>query len=171
MTNLRTMTRRSGAGKIQRVVAAAAIQQDRPESIDQGGSWSLVNFDGKIVMGDGYMQDKAIGIAVFLVVGTVMTALAAGAEADWVGTLIASVSTASTWATAITALAVGGMAMGVYTNGGLSGANIKQTVLLLIVAMLVNSFGTNAEGAPNPAAFDGWEWLGVAWLVTGGLRT
>ena len=113
-------------------------------------------------MGDGYMQDKAIGIAVFLVVGTVMTALAAGAEADWVGTLIASVSTASTWATAITALAVGGMAMGVYTNGGLSGADIKQTVLLLIVAMLA--------GGTFPA--DSWgAWLGTAWLVTGGLKT
>jgi hypothetical protein len=56
-------------------------------------------------------------------------------------------------------MAVAGMAMGVYTNGGLSGANIKQTVLLLIVASLVAGAGPS-----------GWEWLGVAWLVTGGLR-
>ncbi|MBT6785409.1 MAG: hypothetical protein HN598_04590 [Planctomycetes bacterium] len=160
MTNLRTMTRRSGAGKIQRVVAAAAIQQDRPESIDQGGSWSLVNFDGKIVMGDGYMQDKIVGIVVFLVVGTLMTGLAAGSEADWAAIAMGSVSSASTWATAITALAVAGMAMGVYTNGGLKGADIKGTILLLIVASIVGNSGPT-----------GWEWLGVAWLVTGGLRT
>jgi len=119
-------------------------------------------------MGDGYMQDKIVGIVVFLVVGSVMVGLrdAGGAdgamETSWADHLIGSLSTAGTWAAAITAMAVAGMAMGVYTNGGLSGANIKQTVLLLIVASLVgNSFPVDSWGA----------WLGTAWLVTGGLRT
>ena len=62
------------------------------------------------------MQDKAIGIVVFLLVGTVMTGLAAG-EADWGAIALGSLSTAGTWATAITALAVAGMAMGTYNNG------------------------------------------------------
>ena len=109
------------------------------------------------------MQDKIVGIVVFLVVGTLMVGLrdAGGAEGvAWADHLIGALSTADTWAAAIVALAVAGMAMGVYTNGGLSGANIKQTVLLLIVAMLV--------GGTMP---DAWGWLGVAWLVTGGLRT
>ncbi len=106
------------------------------------------------------MQDKIIGIIVFLVVGTLMTGLAAGAEADWGAIAMGSISTAGTWATAITALAVASLAMGVYTNGGLSGADIKGTILLLIVAGMVGGAGP-----------DGWEWLGVAWLVTGGLRT
>jgi hypothetical protein len=118
------------------------------------------------------MQDKAIGIAVFALVGVLMGFLAFSGEGsyEFVGGIKGALSDPGSWATAITALAVAGMAMGVYTNGGLSGANIKQTVLLLIVAMLVNSFGTDAEGAPNPAAFDSWEWLGVAWLVTGGVK-
>ena len=89
-----------------------------------------------------------------------MTGLAAGSEADWAAIAMGSVSSASTWATAITALAVAGMAMGVYTNGGLKGADIKGTILLLIVASIVGNSGPT-----------GWEWLGVAWLVTGGLRT
>ena len=108
------------------------------------------------------MQDKIVGIVVFLVVGTLMVGLrdSGGAEGvNWADHLIGSLSTASTWAAAITAMAVAGMAMGVYTNGGLSGANIKQTVLLLIVAAIVGGTGPS-----------GWEWLGVAWLVTGGLR-
>ena len=114
-------------------------------------------------MGDGYMQDKIVGIVVFLVVGTLMVGLrdTGGADAgvNWADHLIGSLSTAGTWAAAITAMAVAGMAMGVYSNGGLSGANIKQTVLLLIVASIVAGTGPS-----------GWEWLGVAWLVTGGLR-
>jgi len=72
-----------------------------------------------------------------------------------------SVSSAATWATAITALAVAGLAMGCYTNGGLSGADIKGTVLLLAVAMLVGGTFPDAWGA----------WLALAWIVTGGLRT
>jgi hypothetical protein len=112
------------------------------------------------------MQDKIVGIVVFLVVGTLMVGLRDTGGADggvaWADHLIGSLSTAGTWAAAITAMAVAGMAMGVYTNGGLSGANIKQTVLLLIVASLV--------GGTFPA--DSWgAWLGTAWLVTGGLRT
>jgi hypothetical protein len=163
MAIFRRMPRRTGTGKIQRVVFAAAIQQDWPETTDQGGSWSPVNSTGLKVMGDGYMQDKIVGIVVFLVVGTLMVGLRDTGGADggvaWADHLIGSLSTAGTWAAAITAMAVAGMAMGVYTNGGLSGANIKQTVLLLIVAAIVGGTGPS-----------GWEWLGVAWLVTGGLR-
>ena len=107
------------------------------------------------------MQDKAIGIVVFLLVGTVMTALAAGEGADWGAIAMGSVSTAGTWATAITALAVAGMAMGCYNNGGLSGADIKHTVLLLAVAGLVGGTFPDAWGA----------WLALAWIITGGLRT
>jgi hypothetical protein len=107
------------------------------------------------------MQDKAIGIVVFLLVGTVMTALTAGEGADWGAIAMGSVSSAATWATAITALAVAGLAMGCYTNGGLSGADIKGTVLLLAVAMLVGGTFPDAWGA----------WLALAWIVTGGLRT
>ena len=107
------------------------------------------------------MQDKAIGIVVFLLVGTVMTGLAAGGEADWGAIAMGSLSTAGTWATAITALAVAGMAMGTYNNGGLSGADIKQTVLLLAVAALVGGTFPDAWGA----------WLALAWIITGGLRT
>ena len=110
------------------------------------------------------MQDKAIGIAVFVVVGVLMSFLAFSGEGsyDWGPGIQKALSDPGSWATAITALAVAGMAMGVYTNGGLSGANIKQTVLLLIVASLVgNSFPVDSWGA----------WLGTAWLVTGGLRT
>ena len=109
------------------------------------------------------MQDKAIGIAVFALVGVLMGFLAHSGEAgyDFVGGIQAALSAKGTWATAITALAVAGMAMGVYTNGGLSGANIKQTVLLLIVASLVGgTFPVDSWGA----------WLGTAWLVTGGIK-
>lgn len=110
------------------------------------------------------MQDKAIGIAVFAFVGVLMGYLAFNGDAsyDIVGGIKGALSNADTWATAITALAVAGMAMGVYTNGGLSGADIKQTVMLLIVAALVaGTFPWNEWGAA----------LALAWLVTGGLRT
>jgi hypothetical protein len=116
------------------------------------------------------MQDKAIGIGVFALVGVLMGFLAfqgvtndAGVTSsyDFIGGFKSALSDPGSWATVITALAVAGMAMGVYTNGGLSGANIKQTVLLLIVAMLVGgTFPVDSWGA----------WLGTAWLVTGGLR-
>ena len=110
------------------------------------------------------MQDKAIGIVVFAAVGVLMGALAHSGDAsyDVVGGIKGALSDSSTWATAITALAVAGMAMGVYTNGGLSGADIKQTVMLLIVAALVaGTFPWSDWGAA----------LALAWLVTGGLRT
>jgi hypothetical protein len=111
------------------------------------------------------MQDKAIGIAVFALVAVLMGFLAfqgaAGEGYDFMAGIKNALSNPESWATVITALAVAGMAMGVYTNGGLSGANIKQTVLLLIVAMLVgNNFPVDSWGA----------WLGTAWLVTGGIR-
>ncbi len=109
------------------------------------------------------MQDKIIGIVVFLVVGVAITTVGGegGFSGDWMGNLTAALGSQAIWATAITALAVASMAMGVYTNGGLSGANIKQTVLLLIVASLV--------GGTFPA--DSWgAWLGTAWLVTGGVK-
>jgi hypothetical protein len=111
------------------------------------------------------MQDKAIGIAVFALVAVLMGFLAFQGAADegydFMGGIKQALSDPGSWATAITALAVAGMAMGVYTNGGLSGVNIKQTVLLLIVASLVgNTFPVDSWGA----------WLGTAWLVTGGIR-
>jgi hypothetical protein len=120
------------------------------------------------------MQDKAIGIAVFVVVGVLMSWLGgAGGAFELTVSAKDALSNPATWATVITALAVAGMAMGVYTNGGLSGANIKQTVLLLIVAMLVHSFGSHevaGETVRNASAFSDWEWLAVAWLVIGGIR-
>lgn len=169
MAIFRRMPRRTGTGKIQRVVLAAAIQQDRPESIDQGGSWSRPGGRNKCT-GDGSMQDKAIGIAVFALVAVLMGFLAfqgaAGEGYDFMGGIKQALSDPGSWATAITALAVAGMAMGVYTNGGLSGANIKNTVLLLAVAGLVG--GDIAWGGDGAA---GWGvWVGLAWLITGGIR-
>lgn len=110
------------------------------------------------------MQDKAIGIVVFALVGVLMGFLAHSGDAgyDFAGGIKGALSDSGTWATAITALAVAGMAMGVYTNGGLSGADIKTTVLLLVVAALVGgTFPWTSWGAA----------LALAWLVTGGLRT
>jgi hypothetical protein len=110
------------------------------------------------------MQDKIIGIVVFLVVGVAITTVGGegGFSGDWMGNLTAALGSQAIWATAITALAVASLAMGVYTNGGLSGADVKGTILLLIVAAMVGgTFPVDSGGA----------WLGTAWLVTGGLRT
>ena len=109
------------------------------------------------------MQDKGLGILVFVVVAVLLGFLGFSGEGsyDFMGGVKGALSDPGTWATVITALAVAAMAMGVWTNGGLSGVDIKQTVLLLVVAALVG--GT----------FPGGDWgaaLALAWILTGGLR-
>ena len=112
------------------------------------------------------MQDKAIGIVVFLAVGAVITGLGSMGDeggADWVGLLMGSLSggeNGSLWAASITILAVAGMAMGTYKNGGLSGVDVKHTVLLLALAGMVGGTFPDSLGA----------YLALAWIITGGLR-
>ena len=109
------------------------------------------------------MQDKIIGIAVFLVVGILMVGLG-GADTGWTGwvaTAKGALTTPSTWAAAIVALAVARMAMGVYTGGGLNADDVKGAILLVLLSMMVGgTFPMDSWGA----------WLGTAWILTGGLR-
>ncbi|MGB1397561.1 MAG: hypothetical protein ACPHP7_00340 [Planctomycetota bacterium] len=108
------------------------------------------------------MQDKIIGIVIFLVVGILMVGVGAmGTEAgpDWGGIATGALGNADLWAKAIVALTVAGMAMGVYTNGGLSGGDVRGAVLMLILAAMVGgTFPWTSWGAC----------LATAWIVTGG---
>lgn len=106
------------------------------------------------------MQDKIIGIAVFLVVGILMVGFGSP-DTDWLATAKGALTTPKTWAAAIVALAVARMAMGVYTGGGLNADDVKGAILLVLLASMV--------GGTFP--MDNWgAWLGTAWILTGGLR-
>ena len=50
--------------------------------------------------------------------------------------------------------------MGTYKNGGLSGVDVKHTVLLLALAGMVGGTFPDSLGA----------YLALAWIITGGLR-
>ena len=51
------------------------------------------------------------------------------------------------------------MAMGVYTNGGLSGVDARGVITMLIMAAFVGGF----------FPYDQWAaWLATAWILTGG---
>ena len=108
------------------------------------------------------MQDKIIGIVIFLVVGILMVGVGAmGTEAgpDWGGIATGALGNSALWAKAIVALTVAGMAMGVYTNGGLSGVDVRGAAMMLILASWIGGyFPIESWGA----------WLGTAWILTGG---
>ena len=108
------------------------------------------------------MQDKIIGIVIFLIVGILMAGIGQmGGETppEWGKIATGALADNGLWAAAIVALTVAGMAMGVYTNGGLSGVDFRGVVLMLIVASMVGGwFPIESWGA----------WLGTAWILTGG---
>ena len=100
---------------------------------------------------------------VFLLVGAGVAFLAApggeGAAGLSMGTITDALSNNTVWATAIVALTVAGMAMGVYSNGGLSGVDVRGAFTMLILASMVGgTFPTESWGA----------WLATAWILTGG---
>ena len=82
------------------------------------------------------MQDKIIGIAVFLVVGILMVGFGSP-DTDWLATAKDGLTNPATWAAAIVALAVARMAMGVYTGGGLHADDVKGAILLVLLASMV----------------------------------
>ena len=105
------------------------------------------------------MQDKIIGIVIFLAVGILMTVVGAGEGADAVGTAYGALANSDLWASAIVALTVAGIAMGVWSNGGLSGVDIRSAVLMLILAAMIS----------GDFKWDSWgACLATAWIVTGG---
>ena len=108
------------------------------------------------------MQDKIIGIVIFLIVGILMTGIGAmGTEAgaDWAGIAKGALADNGLWASAIVALTVAGMAMNVYTNKGLSGVDAREVITMLILAAFVGGF----------FPVDSWAaWLATAWILTGG---
>ena len=104
------------------------------------------------------MQDKIIGIAVFLVVGILMVGFGSP-DTDWLATAKDGLTNPATWAAAIVALAVARMAMGVYTGGGLNADDVKGAILLVLLASMV--------GGTFPMDYWGAR-LGTAWILTGG---
>ena len=108
------------------------------------------------------MQDKIIGIVIFLIVGILMSGISAmGTEAgaDWANIAKGALADNGLWAQAIIALTVAGMAMNVYTNKGLSGVDAREVITMLILAAFVGGF----------FPVDSWAaWLATAWILTGG---
>ena len=108
------------------------------------------------------MQDKIIGIVIFLIVGILMAGIGKmGGETgpDWGAIATGALADNGLWAQAIIALTVAGMAMGVYTNGGLSGVDARGVITMLIMEAFVGGF----------FPYDQWAaWLATAWILTGG---
>lgn len=108
------------------------------------------------------MQEKIIGIVIFLIVGILMAGIGdMGGETapEWGKIATGALANPGLWAKAIVALTVAGMAMGVYSNGGLSGVDIRGAAMMLILAAWIGNY----------FPWDSWgAWLGTAWILTGG---
>ncbi|HIA28608.1 MAG TPA: hypothetical protein EYN79_10955 [Planctomycetes bacterium] len=113
------------------------------------------------------MQNKVIGVVVFLAIGVVLTGLMSGSWADlnpftYSGAEGSGDNFWTLCGMVLTALGVGNLAMGLYSSGGVSSADAKSCALLVIVGMVVSG------GYPLD---NGWAALALAWILVGGLRT
>ena len=105
------------------------------------------------------MQNKVIGVVVFLAVGVVIN----GLNSDPMS--FGNPFGANFWATCgtiLTTLGVANIAMSLYSTGGVSSADAKHCALLVIVGMVVSG------GYPLD---NGWAALALAWILVGGLRS